>query len=365
MTDSIAPEGDYPWDDKFPNMYSEDNPWPLDVHGRSAEHRNFMNFASETRFRDQLYSHHFFHDPNYLKYDDFFHEIFLSVPDTLLGETRFAYIGHMFKFPYSSWLRPGVDGDGSRESEWRDPGTRRGSIIDNLPIYRIIGRRRFGESEWNIHVKFITIADLWGFADRRVWRQKIWDYVMNKGRTGGNRVPLPPIAPTEEPYPRPAMRPRYIDRRKFACGSEFYLPCYSYIQDRVPEEMTNHRAALWYDWMLAKHERAVRYFDTTAPWRSPIVEGITEKVKITEAEHRNKDDGTMPECSICQSEYTPSQEAARIKTCSHLFHTECLASWLILGDHCPMDRRSYRETLHPDNGVDDTQEFPPAIEQPF
>jgi len=58
----------------------------------------------------------------------------------------------------------------------------------------------------------------------------------------------------------------------------------------------------------------------------------------------------LKECSICLDNITTENESVR--TCGHVFHTECINAWLTLNTKCPMCRNiitnvnDYKKTGH-------------------
>ena len=49
-------------------------------------------------------------------------------------------------------------------------------------------------------------------------------------------------------------------------------------------------------------------------------------------------------CAICQDSIDSGQEMRRINHCSHLFHKECIDTWLATNVHCPTCRHDIRES---------------------
>lgn len=62
-----------------------------------------------------------------------------------------------------------------------------------------------------------------------------------------------------------------------------------------------------------------------------------QRVTISE-EHLKKGEGE-DQCSVCLSPFKISQPARRLR-CDHLYHSECINEWFMLGHlHCPLCRR--------------------------
>ena len=356
-----------PWDRDFPRMFDVDGPrWPLDVHGRSGLDPFFMNFPSIVHFRDSLFSRHFVYDPNFLTFDDFFHDIFLQIRDGLINQDRFAYVGNMFKFPLKNNM---TFPNGLVDPHEFDvpPGALHTIFVDSLPIYFIKGHKAILSNAWHINIKKLCRTDQWNVDDRHTWREEIWNSVMNDGRDAYEFLPLGPVVPTleDEPYARPARRPAYEDRNRFFCGGDYWLSCWSHGDwsgDRtLPLEVRDPSIALEYEYFAVLYERALQYFDKINPERCPVLEGVANKITLTEAD-RDKDDGTMPQCPICFQEFS---EMLQLKHCGHRFCPRCIGTWTIVGDYCPMDRISFRPLLNPDNGVSDVQEFPHGFQTQY
>lgn len=61
------------------------------------------------------------------------------------------------------------------------------------------------------------------------------------------------------------------------------------------------------------------------------------------------------ECAICLAPFEADMQAIQFKKCRHVFHTDCLESWLKINPICPMCKADKREEL-----VDDEM---PGMEQ--
>ena len=370
----ILPEGDRPWQRVFPRMYDDDvgNRWPLDVHGYHAGDPLFMSHADIRLHFNELWNQHFYHDPSFLLYEDFFHDLFLGYKDQEIRQERMNYIGPLFKFPWREELRPGPWGASLDQAQ--DPGVRKGPTIDSLRIYRIEGMRLFGETEFMMNVIPETVTKDWPTNDRHIWRQKMWDWVMNPRdyRRGKPYRPLPP-APMQEAlgiraYNRPAFRPSYDQRRAFGSGGDFYLDCYSYISDTEPHPITHSVSAMEYDYNLAKHERALSYFGRTPTSSTYLLQAIAVADTISELEFRDQTSGEINCCSICHGEWKLGERVARLLSCHHFYHKNCIMEWSGgIGDSCPLCRMSFRGLLNVENGVDDREvwrgEYPPTATQ--
>jgi hypothetical protein len=66
--------------------------------------------------------------------------------------------------------------------------------------------------------------------------------------------------------------------------------------------------------------------------KKPYREVTKEEIHLTE----------MPDtCSICMEKYKEEDETCYLKTCCHIFHEECVRTWLLTYNHrCPMCRLS-------------------------
>lgn len=74
--------------------------------------------------------------------------------------------------------------------------------------------------------------------------------------------------------------------------------------------------------------------EAMAWWRGPPVtryDGI-----LVGKEFRESMEGM--ECSICLTEFTKERQYLAIKRCNHIFHEDCLKSWLKYSKICPLDR---------------------------
>lgn len=63
-------------------------------------------------------------------------------------------------------------------------------------------------------------------------------------------------------------------------------------------------------------------------------------------------------CSICLGEFTLGEEICSSinEKCTHIFHKECIISWLMSHDECPMCRQKYIEIAVPDDLTKKTAE---------
>jgi hypothetical protein len=71
----------------------------------------------------------------------------------------------------------------------------------------------------------------------------------------------------------------------------------------------------------------------------PSQEQIDRNTTLSTA-GRTQDDN----CAICQDSIDSGQEMRRINHCSHLFHKECIDTWLATNVHCPTCRHDIRES---------------------
>jgi Ring finger domain len=67
----------------------------------------------------------------------------------------------------------------------------------------------------------------------------------------------------------------------------------------------------------------------------------------------NDDENTI--CFICLAHFQPSESVAMSNNadCKHIFHKDCIASWLVKQDGCPMCRRSYLDAEDKEKGESD------------
>ncbi|XP_050263516.1 putative RING-H2 finger protein ATL71 [Quercus robur] len=56
--------------------------------------------------------------------------------------------------------------------------------------------------------------------------------------------------------------------------------------------------------------------------------------------HKNKANSTASCCSICLADYKDTDVLRDLPDCGHLFHLECVDSWLKLHATCPVCRNS-------------------------
>ena len=57
-------------------------------------------------------------------------------------------------------------------------------------------------------------------------------------------------------------------------------------------------------------------------------------------QHKNKANSTASCCSICLADYKDTDVLRDLPDCGHLFHLECVDSWLKLHATCPVCRNS-------------------------
>lgn len=86
------------------------------------------------------------------------------------------------------------------------------------------------------------------------------------------------------------------------------------------------------------------------------IETVEYSPKLFHAATDNGDDAQPPECSICQEDFAPNgAEQARVikrTPCGHLFHEDCLGSWLGgFAKTCPLCRTDLEQALAEEAGA--------------
>lgn len=56
-----------------------------------------------------------------------------------------------------------------------------------------------------------------------------------------------------------------------------------------------------------------------------------------------------PECIICLCKFKPGQEVRMLSRCKHIYHVDCIDSWLLINGVCPIDKqRVFRKIIETD-----------------
>lgn len=98
------------------------------------------------------------------------------------------------------------------------------------------------------------------------------------------------------------------------------------------------------------NEEEERQQQSWKEWIQSILSQIPERtwniVQHTPLPFLHNDSTSFPnqnQCQICLDDYVDGDEVCYSKDakCQHSFHADCMISWLLENDHCPICRRNY------------------------
>lgn len=117
-------------------------------------------------------------------------------------------------------------------------------------------------------------------------------------------------------------------------------------EDEFFQEFTNHTNFIRLNRFLFDpnflHQLLQQLYN---PNRGVDEQELTKLEKFKYTKPKDVKEGEEDKCTICISEFTEGEELRKLP-CKHIFHPQCVDTWLVQNSHCPVCKSDVNEVLH-------------------